>query len=78
MITIQSDSSVIQACELMRRFRTNKVLVVELDEGTPVAVGTVSADDVAMRVVALGLDPGVLTAGDVAAFAPSAQRGLRR
>jgi hypothetical protein len=33
----------------------------------------VSADDVVMRVVALGLDPGVVTAGDVASIGRSSR-----
>ena len=56
----------------MRQCHASELVVVTETEGKPRPLGVVTASDIVTRVVALGLDPGVLTAGDIAAFKPVA------
>ena len=53
----------------MRECRAARLIVVTEVQGEPVSLGTLTADDIVMRVLALGLDPAVLTAGDIAYLA---------
>jgi predicted transcriptional regulator len=72
MTTIHSNSSIVEASKLMRECHTTELLVVAEAGGEVVPLGTVTADDIVTRVIALDLDPEVLTAGDVARVAAAA------
>ncbi|MFN2644791.1 MAG: hypothetical protein ABR570_07360 [Burkholderiales bacterium] len=50
----------------MRECHATELLVVAHADGKALPLGTVTADDIVTRVLALELDPAVLTAGDVA------------
>ena len=52
----------------MREQGARQLLVVAEVDGQPRAVGSVSEHDIVTRVLALGLDPDVVTAGDIASF----------
>jgi len=65
MVFVHRDASLIEACRLMRACRTTELVVVTEAGGCAVPLGKVSARDIAMRVVALELDPSVFTAGDI-------------
>jgi CBS domain-containing protein len=67
---IESDATVEAASRLMRDERAGEVLVT--NSGSP--AGALSANDIVTRVVALGLDPRVVTAGDVLAIGKDQQR----
>jgi hypothetical protein len=66
---VHRDASLCEASQRMRQCRTSELLVVAEDGGRVVPIGTLTASDIVTRVVAVGLDPAVLTAGDIACFA---------
>jgi predicted transcriptional regulator len=66
---VHRDSSLVEASRRMRECRAARLIVVTEVQGEPVSLGTLTADDIVMRVLALGLDPAVLTAGDIAYLA---------
>ena len=59
------DSTVLEAAELMRRYHIGAIVVVDVPGGTQVPAGIVTDRDIAVGVVALGLDPADLTVGDI-------------
>ena len=68
MTLVHRDCSILDACRLMRECRTSELTVVVEAGGKAKPLGKVSAADIVVRVLALGLDPQVLTAGDLAGF----------
>ena len=66
IVLVHRDASVVEASRRMRECRAAKLAVVAEAHGKTVQLGTLTADDIVTRVLALGLDPAVLTAGDVA------------
>jgi hypothetical protein len=65
MVFVHRDASLVDACRLMRACHTTELMVVAEADGQAVPLGKVNARDIAVHVVALELDPSVLTAGDV-------------
>jgi predicted transcriptional regulator len=63
---IDHESSVLEASKLMRESGTTELLVTGEIDGRFLAFGIVTANDIVTRVIAAELDPGVLTAGDIA------------
>ena len=68
MNAVHSEASIIEASRLMRQYRATRLLVMAEADGAARALGVVTADDIVTRVVAVALDPAVLTAGDIASF----------
>jgi hypothetical protein len=66
MVCVHRDTTLVEACRVMRACRTAEVIVVAEADGHAQPIGKVSARDIALRVVALELDPSVVTAGDIA------------
>jgi CBS domain-containing protein len=64
-VCIDRDASVAAASRLMREESRGDLVVTERQGGVSVPVGVISARDIVTRVVALGLDPLVLTTGDL-------------
>ena len=62
---IDRESSVAQACRLMREQRLGELVVTEDLDGKPVPAGVVSARDIVTRIVAVELDPATVTIGDI-------------
>lgn len=62
---VDKESSVLAASKLMRESGATQLLVTAVTDGVFVAIGIVTAGDIVTRVVATGLDPAVLTAGDI-------------
>lgn len=77
---VERSTSILTAARLMRRCGIPYVVVVEHGDDAPVPLGLVSAEDIVLRVIALGLDARVVTAGDVLATkaAPTLDALLRR
>jgi CBS domain-containing protein len=72
---IDREASVLEASKLMRTSGATELLVVDKAHGAIFSFGIVTATDIVTRVIAAGLDPAVLTAGDIAwseAAAPDA------
>jgi CBS domain-containing protein len=63
---VDRDATVLEACRLMRRTGSPELLVTEEANGTLFPVGILTASDIVTRVIAMELDPAVLTAGDIA------------
>ena len=68
MNAVHSEASIIETSRLMRQYRATRLLVMAEADGAARPLGLVTADDIVTRVVAVGLDPAVLTAGDIASF----------
>jgi hypothetical protein len=66
MVCVHRDATIVEACRLMRACHTIELMVVTEGGGRAEPIGKVNARDIALRVVALGLDPSVVTAGDLA------------
>jgi CBS domain-containing protein len=62
---LDKEASVFFASKLMRESGATQLLVTEVANGVFVAVGIITAGDIVTRVIAAGLDPAVLTAGDI-------------
>jgi hypothetical protein len=77
MVCVHRDSTLVEACRLMRACDTTELMVVAEGDGHARPIGKVSADDIALRVVALELDPSVVTAGDLALVHPGYDGGGR-
>lgn len=65
-LCIPRDTTVLEASKLMRIGQVGELVVVEEPQGPLMPIGVVSARDIVTRVLALGLDPAVFTAGDIA------------
>lgn len=63
---IDRNASVLEASKLMRQSGTTELLVVDKHNGGQFTFGIVTANDIVTRVIATGLDPAVMTAGDIA------------
>lgn len=63
---IDREASVLEASRLMRTSGATELLVVDKAHGAPFAFGILTANDIVTRVMAAGLDPTVLTTGDIA------------
>ncbi len=59
------DTTVVEAARLMREYHVGDLVVVDESSGRRVPVGIVTDRDIVVGVVALGLDPAVLTVGDI-------------
>jgi hypothetical protein len=62
---VDRELSILEASRLMRTSGAAELLVTDPAEGTLLPVGVVTARDIVTRVVAVELDPSVLTAGDI-------------
>jgi CBS domain-containing protein len=74
-VCIDRDESVEAASSAMRIERVDEVVVTERQSDARIPIGIVSARDIVTRVVALGLDSSVVTAGDLL-WAPPAQASI--
>ena len=66
LMHVDRDASVLDASKLMRKTGTTELLVTHEANGLLLPLGIVTANDIVTRVIAAGLDPAVLTAGDIA------------
>lgn len=65
LVAVGRDDSVSKAAALMRQNHIGDVLVVEKKHDVMVPVGIVTDRDVVVEIVAPGLDPKVITVGDI-------------
>ncbi len=65
VVALDRDATVLQAAMLMRQHHIGSVFVTEIKGGKPLPVGIVTDRDVVVEVVATGLDPAVITVGDI-------------
>src|SRR5574340_613686 len=65
VVIVQPNKSALEAAQLMRQHHVGDVVVVEERGGFRVPVGIVTDRDLVVEVVAPGLDPSVITVGDI-------------
>lgn len=65
VIIIQHDETVLEAAKLMRRHHVGNVVVVDESNGSRIPVGIVTDRDIVVEIVSPGLDPNVITVGDI-------------
>ncbi|MGE5621627.1 MAG: CBS domain-containing protein [Bacillota bacterium] len=65
VVCCEADAAVPQLAELMRKHHVGDVIVVEYREGRRIPVGIVTDRDIVIETVALQVDTGVFTAGDL-------------
>mgnify|MGYP005848206501 CR=1 FL=1 len=65
VVVASRDATVAQAAQLMREFHVGDLVVVDESGGRRIPAGIVTDRDVVIGVVAPGLDPAILTAGDI-------------
>ena len=66
LVYVDRETSVLEASRLMRETGATELLVIDRSRGALLSFGIVTANDIVTRVIATGLDPAVLTAGDIA------------
>ena len=64
-VTVGPDEAITQCARRMHTDHVGCLVVVEECDGTPFPIGMLTDRDIAIEVVAFGLDPSTLTAGDV-------------
>ena len=65
VVTASVDTSVYEAAQLMRHHHVGTVVVVQNRDGRELPVGIITDRDIVLEIVATGLDPEVLTIGDI-------------
>jgi CBS domain-containing protein len=65
VIIVRRDDSALEAAKLMRQHHVGDVLVVEERNGRKEPVGIVTDRDLVVEIMAPGLDPDAITAGDI-------------
>lgn len=65
VVTATRDTTIKEAALLMRENHVGDLLVLDRVKGNRTPVGIVTDRDIVVAIVALGLDPAVLTAGDI-------------
>lgn len=65
LVAVGRDDTVFKAAQLMRQNHIGDVLVVEKKQDAILPVGIVTDRDVVIEIVAPGLDPQVITVGDI-------------
>lgn len=66
VVTVQSDTTILEAAKLMRHHHVGDVVVVIRENGVITPVGIVTDRDIVVEVIATGLDAAVITVGDIA------------
>lgn len=67
VVVARGDETVLQAATRMRQLHVGAVVVIEERDGKELPIGIVTDRDVVIEVVAPGLDPKVITVGDIMA-----------
>ena len=68
MNSVHCEASVLEASRRMRQCGASELAVIAEADGKPRQLGVITAKDIVIQVIAVGLDPRVLTAGDIATF----------
>jgi CBS domain-containing protein len=65
VVVTPTTTSVDAAADMMRRYHVGDLVVVEESDGKRIPVGIITDRDIVVEVVAAGLDPKVLTVGEI-------------
>jgi CBS domain-containing protein len=64
-VCVERETTILAVSKLMRGHQVGELVVTDRAKGLLVPAGIVSARDIVTRILATGLDPSVLTAGDI-------------
>ncbi len=67
VVTVDHDICLVQCAKIMHDDQVGSLVMTELRDGLPVAVGILTDRDITVKVVAFSLDPQVFTARDIMA-----------
>lgn len=65
VIIVKREDTILETARLMRQHHVGDVVVVEEREGLRIPAGIVTDRDLVVEIMATGLDPAVITAGDI-------------
>jgi CBS domain-containing protein len=65
VVTIGAQADIAEAATALRQSHVGDVIVTELRQGRPHAIGIITDRDIVVEVLAQNVDPGTLTVGDV-------------
>jgi CBS domain-containing protein len=65
VVVAEPETTVVRAAELMRENHVGALVVIEASGSRDRALGIITDRDIVVEVLAMGLDPKVLTAGDI-------------
>ena len=65
VIFCNRSTTINEAAQLMRQYHVGDLLVVDEKDGKRIPVGIITDRDIVLSVVAVKLDPGVISAGDI-------------
>lgn len=65
VVIVRRNETVLEAAKLMRQHHAGDVVVVEDRNSIQIPVGIVTDRDLVMEIMAIGLDPAVITVGDI-------------
>ena len=65
VVIAKRDDTILETARLMRQHHVGDVLVVDDSGGKRIPVGIVTDRDLVVEIIATGLDPAVITAGDI-------------
>jgi CBS domain-containing protein len=67
-VIARKEESIVEAAKLMREFHVGSVIVVEDASHAPKPIGIVTDRDLVVEILAVELDPGVVTVGDIMSY----------
>ncbi len=68
VVVIDTDSSIVEAAQVMREYHVGDVVVVSQKYGRQTPVGILTDRDIALEIVARGTDPEGVKVGDAMSF----------
>ena len=68
VVVVEEDKSVTEAAAIMRQYHVGDVVICKAQSGKQVPVGIITDRDVALEIVAKGIDPDSIRVGDAMSF----------
>jgi CBS domain-containing protein len=68
VVVIDTDSSIVEAAQVMREYHVGDVVVVSEKYGKQFPIGILTDRDIALEIVARGTDPEAVRVGDAMSF----------
>ncbi len=68
VVVVEEDKSVTEAAAIMRQYHVGDVVICKAQYGKQVPVGIITDRDVALEIVAKGIDPESVRVGDAMSF----------
>ena len=68
VVVVEEEKSVTEATAIMRQYHVGDVVICKAESGKQVPVGIITDRDVALEIVAKGIDPDSVRVGDAMSF----------